>query len=294
MYFEAQGASSAFRDAGPHRTNRAVVHTGFRNVADDPDFRPELANEYLLLWGMFMTSFLADDYLADNNFHGAQQTLVTSASSKTSISLAACLAKRGGHRAVGLTSERNRAFVEGLGLYDQVTTYDEIDQLDSSVASGMVDMAGSGTVRTNVHNHFADNLHLGGAYQDNRIVPYEGLRADTMTKTQQRDLLDLVDAYLVTLPDGPRAARLADVERHLADTHFCWIGGMSEDDAFYYRIQSPVTFIEFDHHTGVFLNNDEPAKFHVHTIVRTPNGNDYGIDLLRLHYENAGDHHHHG
>lgn len=142
--------------------------------------------------------------------------------------------------------------------------------------------------------HFADNLHLGGAYQDNRIVPYEGLRADTMTKTQQRDLLDLVDAYLVTLPDGPRAARLADVERHLADTHFCWIGGMSEDDAFYYRIQSPVTFIEFDHHTGVFLNNDEPAKFHVHTIVRTPNGNDYGIDLLRLHYENAGDHHHHG
>mgnify|MGYP002628227041 CR=1 FL=1 len=158
VVIDAQGASGAFRDAGPHRSNHAVVYTGFRNVADDPDFRPELANEYLLLWGMFMTSFLADDYLADNNFHGAKQTLVTSASSKTSISLAACLAKRGSHRAVGLTSERNRAFVEGLGLYDQVITYDEIDQLDSSVASGMVDMAGSGTVRTNVHNHFADNL----------------------------------------------------------------------------------------------------------------------------------------
>lgn len=141
--------------------------------------------------------------------------------------------------------------------------------------------------------HFADNLHLGGAYQDNRIVPYEGLRADEMTKLQQRDLLDLVDSYLVTLPDGPRAARLAEVERHLADTRFCWIGGTAEDRAFYYRIQSPVTFIEFDHHAGVFLTNDAPAKFHVHTIVRTPNGNDYGIDLLRLHYENAG-HHHHG
>ena len=84
--------------------------------------------------------------------------------------------------------------------------------------------------------HFADNLHLGGAYQDNRIVPYEGLRADTMTRTQQRDLLNLVDAYLVTLPDGPRAARMEDVEHHLADTHFCWIGGTAEDDAFYYRI----------------------------------------------------------
>ena len=56
---------------------------------------------------------------------------------------------------------------------------------------------------------------------------------------------------------------------------------------FYYRIQSPVVFIEFDHHAGVFLTNAEPAKFHVHTIVRTPNGNDYGVDLLRQHYEKA-------
>lgn len=158
VVIDAQGSSDVFRDAGPHRSNHAVVYTGFRNVETDPAFRPDLANEYLLLWGMFMTSFLADDYLADNNFHGAQQTLVTSASSKTSISLAACLALREGHRAVGLTSERNRAFVEGLGLYDQVITYDEVAQLDSTLSSGLVDMAGSATVRSDVHNHFADNL----------------------------------------------------------------------------------------------------------------------------------------
>ncbi len=140
--------------------------------------------------------------------------------------------------------------------------------------------------------HFADNLHLGGAHQDNRIVPYEGLIVSAMSKSQQRDLLDLVEAYLVALADGPRAARISEVERHLRDTHFCWIGGTDEESAFYYRIQSPVTFIEFDHHAGVFLDNKEPAKFHVHTIVRTPNGNDYGIDLLRLHYRNAGHHAH--
>jgi hypothetical protein len=40
----------------------------------------------------------------------------------------------------------------------------------------------------------------------------------------------------------------------------------------------------------VFLTNAEPAKFHVHTIVRTPNGNDYGLDLLRLHYEQSPHH----
>ncbi len=140
--------------------------------------------------------------------------------------------------------------------------------------------------------HFADHLHLGGAHRDNRIVPFEGLRADGMSSEQRRDLMDLVAQYVSPLPAGPHAARMAEVERHLADTHFCWIGGYEETTPFYYRIQSPVIFIEFDHHSGVFLTNPEPAKFHVHTLVRTPNGNDYGVDLLRQHYEKA--HHHHG
>ncbi len=140
--------------------------------------------------------------------------------------------------------------------------------------------------------HFADNLHLGGAFQDNRIVPYEGLRGTALSAQQRRDLMELIAAYVAPLPEGPLAARLDEVERHLADTHFCWIGGFGEDSPFYYRIQSPVIFIEFDHHAGVFLTNAQPAKFHVHTIVRTPNGNDYGIDLLKLHYRHAPHHRH--
>ena len=171
----------------------------------------------------------------------------------------------------------------GLALMQSLTG---AEQARATVAKSMM-----GGDLPEGRRHFADNLHLGGAYQDNRIVPYEGLCAEAMSKCRQRDLLDLAEAYLVTLPDGPRAAKMTEIDRHLAETHFCWIGGTAEDSAFYYRIQSPVTFIEFDHHTGVFLTNDEPAKFHVHTIVRTPNGNDYGLDLLRLHYQQA-DHHH--
>lgn len=135
--------------------------------------------------------------------------------------------------------------------------------------------------------HFADHMHLGGAYRDNRVVPYEGLEAARMDARRRRMLTDLAGEYLSMLPDGPRQARLEDFERHLGETHFCWIGGTGEADAFYYRIQSPVLFIEFDMHSGVFLTNREPAKFHVHTIVRTPNGNDYGIDLLRQHYRRS-------
>ena len=135
--------------------------------------------------------------------------------------------------------------------------------------------------------HFADNLHLGGAFQDNRVVPFEGLNAAAMTATQRHSLLQLVSLHLSGLPDGPRSSRVSEAELHLDATYFCWIGGTGDDSPFYYRIQSPVIFIEFDHHAGVFLTNAEPAKFHAHVIVRTPNGNDYGFDLLRQHRENA-------
>ncbi len=155
---DAEVKGSAFRDIGPHRANHAAIYTDFRDVASDEMFRADKTDEYLLLWGMFMTSFLVDDYLADNDFSGASQTLVTSASSKTSISLASCLAQRERHQSVGLTSQRNRAFVESLNLYGRVITYDEVDQLDPTIQSGVVDMAGSGPLRSAIHGHFGDNL----------------------------------------------------------------------------------------------------------------------------------------
>lgn len=155
---EPRGTS--FRDVGAHRSEHAATYTTFSDVSEDASFRAEKADEYLLLRGLFMTSFLIDDFLSDTDFSGASQTLITSASSKTSISLAVCLAKREGHRAIGLTSERNREFVEALGFYDQVVTYDEIGQLDSTVSSTLVDMAGSTSIRADVHNHFGDNLKV--------------------------------------------------------------------------------------------------------------------------------------
>jgi hypothetical protein len=135
-----------------------------------------------------------------------------------------------------------------------------------------------------------DGMSFGGRYKDNAIVPYEGISGADLGPQQRQALLDLTKCYLSALPSGPFAARMHDVERHLLETHFCWAGGMGEESAFYYRIQSPVVMIEFDHHKGVVLDNSQPEKFHVHTIVRTPNGNDYGMDLLRLHYETAPHH----
>jgi hypothetical protein len=132
--------------------------------------------------------------------------------------------------------------------------------------------------------HPADQRHLGGAYRDNWIIPYEGAPVRDFPARQRETLLGLIAAYFEILPSGPFAARMNAIERQLNATYFCWIGEFGDQDPFYYRIQSPVAMIEFDHHSGVFLTNTEPAKCHIHTVIRTPNGNDYGKDLLRLHY----------
>jgi Protein of unknown function (DUF3500) len=134
--------------------------------------------------------------------------------------------------------------------------------------------------------HQADQRHLGGAFRDNRVIPYEGVRVSAFSPSQRNRLMALAGEFLV-LPAGPRPPRLAEIERHLDDTYFCWIGETDGEHPFYYRIQSPVIMIEFDEHAGVFLSNEEPERFHIHTIVRTPNGNDYGMDLLRMHYARA-------
>jgi hypothetical protein len=160
VVIQAAPREAGFRDVGDHRASHAATYTVFNDVAHDPTFRPERTDEHLLLRGLFTTSFLADDYLADNGFFGAERTLVTSASSKTSISLAACLAQRADQRSIGLTSGRNRTFVEQLGLYDEVLSYDEIDRLDPAVASAMVDMAGNAAIRAAVHTHLADRLTI--------------------------------------------------------------------------------------------------------------------------------------
>ncbi|GES58479.1 DUF3500-domain-containing protein [Aspergillus terreus] len=114
--------------------------------------------------------------------------------------------------------------------------------------------------------HPADQRHLGGAFQDNRVIPYEGIRVTQMTLESQNILMSLIEAFLVLLPSEPRRHRLRQIRSFLSETYFSWIGGYGSADPFYYRVQSPVLLLEFDHHSGVFLTNDEPAKYHIHTI----------------------------
>ena len=136
--------------------------------------------------------------------------------------------------------------------------------------------------------HFADERQLGGAYRDNRVIPYEGVNARSFSDGQQEQLREVVASFLDLLPPRPFEARMRQVSAAMDDTWFSWIGPDDGVSPFYYRVQNPVVMVEFDNHSGVWLTNSAPERFHVHTIVRTPNGNDYGKDLLRQHYARGG------
>ncbi|GAA2229339.1 DUF3500 domain-containing protein [Herbiconiux moechotypicola] len=128
--------------------------------------------------------------------------------------------------------------------------------------------------------HPADERHVAGAFRDNRVVPYEGASVRLFSASQKSLLLAIVQDFLLLLTSSQRSATLHDVEAHLDETWFSWYGATDGTQPFYFRIQSPVVLAELDHHAGVWLSNRLPARFHVHTTLRLPNGNDYGKAYL--------------
>ena len=134
LVIDAKQNGSGMIDTAAHRAEHAPVYRSYSWTDGDPLYKDTRADELILLRGLFMTSFLCEDLLADEDFFGGQASIVTSASSKTSIALGHLLAKRGRGPVIGLTSMRNRAFVEKLGCYDEVVLYDELDRLPEIVA----------------------------------------------------------------------------------------------------------------------------------------------------------------
>jgi hypothetical protein len=126
---------------------------------------------------------------------------------------------------------------------------------------------------------------LTAAYRDNVVLDYAGIRASELKAAQKKLLLQVIAQYVSNMDNGHARVKLSEVRRHLDNTYFAWIGSAEPDGVFYYRIHSPVILIEFDHQRPIALAKSEtPTRNHIHTVVRTPNGNDYGKDLLRQHH----------
>jgi hypothetical protein len=125
---------------------------------------------------------------------------------------------------------------------------------------------------------------LTAAFRDNPRIDPAGLRYDELSPEGRDRLQALLATYTGRIRRGHAEIRYAEAKRHLSETYFAWIGPFDDASPFYYRILSPVILVEFDHQSGIVYDNDKPSRDHIHTIVRTPNGNDYGKDLLRQHY----------
>jgi hypothetical protein len=125
---------------------------------------------------------------------------------------------------------------------------------------------------------------LLGAFQDNRQIDPAGIRYGELSREGRERLEALLATYTGRLRQGHAEIRYAEAKRHLGETRFAWIGPFDDASPFYYRILNPVILVEFDHQSGIVYDNDKPSRDHIHTVVRTPNGNDYGKDLLRQHY----------
>ena len=131
------------------------------------------------------------------------------------------------------------------------------------------------------------NNQLAAANEDNLTLDYEGLRGSELGSAQKSRLLNLIRVYIANMRAPHADITMDEIGQHIGETYFSWIGNAEDDAVFYYRVHSPVILIEFDHQNPVGTTQINapgmPTRDHIHTIVRTPNGNDYGKDLLAQH-----------
>jgi hypothetical protein len=152
--------ADGLRDDGPHRAAHAPVYRAYVATERDPfhERGTDAEDRHALLRGLFITGWLAEDFLADQDWFGARRVLVLSASSKTAIGFARCADQRPGLEVIGVTSARNHALTHALGCYDEVIAYDDVGAIPAQAPIVSVDMAGSGPVLAAVHAHFGDAL----------------------------------------------------------------------------------------------------------------------------------------
>lgn len=145
---------TGFSDGAPHRAGLHAVYNHYLRTRTDGLYRADNEDVQALLRPLFITSWLIDDFLADQQFFGARRMLLSSASSKTAYGTAFQLAQREGIEVIGLTSPGNVAFCESLGCYSRVVTYDALDSIDGATPSVYIDFAGSVGLRQRIHAHF--------------------------------------------------------------------------------------------------------------------------------------------
>lgn len=154
----AKVSASSFIDGAEHRQPMSPIYNQYSRLAADPEHDPAHEGERMIFGPLFKTGFLIEYFMRSEGWFEAEQLVLTSASSKTALGLAAVAKQRSPDMLrVGLTSAGNVKFVEESGLYDTVLAYSALDMLDC-VPSVTVDFAGNAELLASLHRHFRDQL----------------------------------------------------------------------------------------------------------------------------------------
>jgi hypothetical protein len=229
-------SDGSLTDGSTHRADLPAVYNNYERCSRDPNHRADLEAEQMLYRPLFFTSFLIDDFLADNDLFGATTVVLGSASSKTAFGTAHLLSQREGITVAGLTSSGNKAFVEGLGCYDHVVTYEDVASLPDGPAV-FVDMSGNAAVVRSVHERYRDEL----------------MHSSIVGLTHWEDRLGSVDP----MPGPPQSMFFAPTQ--IEKRHTEWGPGVVEaklGEAWGPFIEQVSGWIEIDHSTGADAVND--------------------------------------
>lgn len=169
-----------FVDTAPHRAELPVGYNVYRRVSADPAYDPAGDDMHMLFFPLYATSFALWDVLKEHDWYDAEQVIIISASSKTSIGLAYAIHGDDTKPAcIGLTSGKNQQFVSDLGIYDQSVTYDALEQNIRNAPSAIVDMSGNAEVLGRLHATLGDHMmktlsvgltHWDTARRDDKVI----------------------------------------------------------------------------------------------------------------------------
>lgn len=147
-------------EGSAHRANLPPAYNSYTRIRQEAGSDERAEAERMLLWPLHITSFCLWDALKDKDWHQAQQIIILSASSKTSAGLAYALAEDpDAPPAVALTSSHNLPLVRQLAVYQQAIPYDQLDQLNTSLPTVIVDMSGNSALLKALAQRLGENLN---------------------------------------------------------------------------------------------------------------------------------------
>ncbi len=153
-------------DGSAHRNQLPTGYNMYRRVHAEPDYHTDHDDVRMLLFPLHITAFCIHDLLASKQFFDAEQVIITSASSKTSLGLAFALQENSSApQVIGLTSKRHVEFVRSTGYFQHTSAYSELSEIDANKKTVIVDMSGNGGLISRLHGILSENMcyssHVG-------------------------------------------------------------------------------------------------------------------------------------